>query len=111
MEQNSICFDTTNEKCKDFLHCPVYEILEYTFFLQPSVLFGDQLAGDNCIGLTSNGSFLVDNCRLDGFYKATLLYHRQELGLDHVNRFFIMERVTVLMKLTCYRQKAFSSCY
>ena len=57
-------------------------------------------AGDNCLGLTSNGSFLVDNCRLDGFYKATLLYHRQELGLDHVNRFFIMERVTVLMKLT-----------
>ena len=41
----------------------------------------------------------MDNCRLDGFYKATLLYHRQELLVDQVNGFFIMERVTVLMKL------------
>lgn len=63
------------------------------------MFFGDQLAGDNFIGLTSNGSLLVDNFRLDGFYKATPLYHRQELLLDHVNGFFIIERVTVLMKL------------
>ena len=64
--------------------------MKYYEFLEPSVIFREQPASDNFMCLTPNGSLLVDNCRLDGFYKATLLYHRQELLVDQVHRFFIM---------------------